>query len=343
MKTNKLLFFATLLWTLNSNAQLTLTKTANEPVAGDVQTEQTFDSTGVLPKNIGLNQSWNFSSIVQTTDAVSSQSFVAASSIPASSLFPGATLAALYSSNYFEFYKSNGSQFEDLGYDDVGAIMNYTNTQVQFMWPVSYGYSQTDTYSGQGSGVSASTDVRTGSLTTLASGTGTLTLPGGLIFTNVLQVKISGTDMQIDNASTPASTLIINETAYNYYHASQKFPLLTITYASITSGTVSAYFAGIGVNHALATVGIKNETKENLFSIFPNPANDNITLSLSNPDNQKCFVSISNALGQELKSIDLGSSANIKEQINVLEFAPGIYFIKTNLGKNTEVKKIVIE
>lgn len=336
MKKNKLLFFALLIGATQANAQLTLTKAANEPIAGDVYTTQSFDSVNVVPKNIGQNQTWNFSAIVQTTDSPSSTNYIAASTVPASSLFPGATLAVQNATNYFDFYKSGNSQFEYLGYDDVGAIVNFTNTNVLYAWPVAYGYSNTDIYGGPASG--AANGTRTGTYAITATGSGTITLPGGHVYTNVLQVKLSQTDIQAD----ASSTLTITETEYAYYHSSQKFPILGVGYITLSSGTASATFADVFVNHNVAT-GIAEHIKELNLSVYPNPAKGSFTFNLNNANNQQCSVQLCNTLGQVVKNLELGNNSTITTQVNVADVPAGIYFIKTKLGTGTDVRKIVIE
>lgn len=353
MKKITTLIFAMAFCAFTLKAQLTLTKAFNEPHVGEVGSiDEAFDSVIVMPQNTGQNQTWNFSSIIkatpQNTQASCPKNFVAASSVPSSSLFPGANLvgADFPCSNDFGFMKTSTSpttQIEHIGNyrDNAGSISitTFTNTLILFIWPVSYGYNKTDTYAAQTSG--ASSGSFSGTVSVKATGTGTLILPGGQIFTNVLQLKTVQT--QIYWSTTPLVTMTFQATGYAYFHASQKYALLSASYSSVTMDNFpSQRSGGVSMNKNVVVV-IPTNTQDMLFSISPNPANDNFIFSLSNPNNQKCSVIISNSISQELKTLELGNQSNFNEQINVSNFSPGIYFVKIILGENTQIKKILIE
>ena len=126
------------------------------------------------------------------------------------------------------------------------------------------------------------------------------------------------------------------ESRYVYYY------YFSETFQNHFSVELAGIIGGVSMNKNVVVV-IPTNTKDMLFSISPNPANDNFIFSLSNPNNQKCSVIISNSISQELKTLELGNQSNFNEQINVSNFSPGIYFVKTILGENTQVKKILIE
>lgn len=54
-------FLLCLLCMQGLHAQITLNFTNNTPVPGDTLLVQTFDSSGVIPRNTGVNQTWDFS------------------------------------------------------------------------------------------------------------------------------------------------------------------------------------------------------------------------------------------------------------------------------------------
>ncbi|HWY12840.1 MAG TPA: hypothetical protein VN026_16010, partial [Bacteroidia bacterium] len=86
------------------NAQLSLTKAANEPVLGDVVTQQGFDSTGVIPKNTGGAQTWNFSAFTQNT-VVTVSTYTTVASTPSAASFPAATLAQNDGSGTYTYFQ----------------------------------------------------------------------------------------------------------------------------------------------------------------------------------------------------------------------------------------------
>ena len=86
-------------------------------------------------------------------------------------------------------------------------------------------------------------------------------------------------------------------------------------------------------------VGINENQKEDLIKIFPNPAQN--ILSISYPGNQleNVTVEILSALGQVVYTSSIVSN----EQINISNIANGLYFIHVK-GNNLNVspKKLII-
>jgi|GEM_PF-660081 len=80
----------------------------------------------------------------------------------------------------------------------------------------------------------------------------------------------------------------------------------------------------------------ENSILSDLFSIYPNPANDKIEISVS----QKSEIEILNAEGQILKSFN--AIAN-RTTVDLSGFAAGVYFVKVQTSKGVAVKKFVKE
>lgn len=323
------------------NAQLTLTKINNEPSVGNVNTQKGYDSTSVLPKNTGLNQTWNFSSITANT-VVTVTTYTTAASTPSASSFPGATLAEGDGTGAFTYWKSNANNFELMGMADAGSFISYTNTAIAVTWPVTYGYSGTDLFAGNALISSMSGPVN-GTITTNATGTGSLVLPGSITFTNVLQVRMN------NNLILPLGgtfTINIASTEYQYYHSTQKFPILTLSYekqtiTTIMGPTVTPSYQ-IKVNNAIA-LGVNEATFDKAFVVYPNPANGQFNVMFTNEKNENLSLEIMNISGQTVKVINLGNANDINTNINVTDLVSGVYFVKTTLGDKSVVKKLVIQ
>ena len=323
-------------------AQLTMTQSAYDNVPGDVEVTQQYDSVNVLPRNTGQNQLWDFSAIVTSTNTTDTNYYVSPSAVPASSMFPGTTVVKISGTEY-DFFKSSSGLTEELGYDDANAFATYSNTMVQNTWPISYGYSNTDTYSGNLSGQASGT--RQGTTTVNAVGTGTVKLPGGVQYTNVLQLKLTLRDIQL----SAAGNLTIVSTGYSFFRAGEKSAFITVAdiNLSIESGTYtsSGSLSGVIMAHTTntTTTGIAEHTKDFEFSVFPNPANANMNVTLSNPSNETCVIEIYDALGSHVKQVNAGANSTVQAHINTSDLKSGIYFVRTTLGKTTSVKKVVIE
>ena len=144
---------------LNASAQLSLTKAFNEPVIGDIHTTQGYDSSSVLPKSLGIGQLWDFSALTTNT-LVEVGTYTTVASTPSAAAFATSTIAESDGFGGYTYSKATATQYELTGIVDPNITLNFTNTAIAAIWPVSMGYSNTDTFSG-----SASSGTMTGSAT----------------------------------------------------------------------------------------------------------------------------------------------------------------------------------
>ena len=82
------------------------------------------------------------------------------------------------------------------------------------------------------------------------------------------------------------------------------------------------------------TVGI-DEQNQNAFTLYPNPANDNITIEANNGS----VVVIYDALGNQVFST---TTLNAKTEIDLRNFANGIYFVRVISDNNEATQKLII-
>ena len=85
--------------------------------------------------------------------------------------------------------------------------------------------------------------------------------------------------------------------------------------------------------------GISNLDLITEFSVFPNPTDENITISFSQPCNN-CNIEISNTIGQIVYEEQTNSQLSI---INCQLLPVGIYFIALRSDKFNAVKKLIIQ
>lgn len=319
-----------------SNAQLTLTKAANEPVVGDqrgvIALDTSFYTTG-LPNNIsGNNVTWDFSNLaINSTVGVVSSDFIAAGS---ATVTPpaGATLAEDQNGSY-TFFKSTTSpdKYELVSVKFGTFALTFTNTALVAQWPVSYGYNVTDNAAGS---VQFSISANfTGSTNTTADGTGTLMMPQGNTFTNVLRLKSVQT-LTMTVFSFPVGN--VKQTIYQYYAPGDKFPILTVnqTATTFSSQTTNVTTANGNSNHL--AIGIKeNQLNKVDFNVLPNPANTSVSIELEKNKVANSLTLI-NAVGQEVKRI-----AN-SNTLHVSEVANGIYYLEVSSEGHSARKPVVI-
>ena len=338
MKKIYLLAFTVLVSISSTRAQLSITKTANDPAFGDQFNRKEYDSVGVVPKNSGTNQVWDFCTYTQNANTLNT-TFTTVATATNGASYVGATIVEMDGAGANTYYKSTASQIELVGAENTALSYNYTNTAIGWAWPTTYGYTNSDTYSGSAASAGGATGTSIGSVTTTASGTGTLILPGGLNLTNMLQLTIRNTFTL--NFAFGAFVLNINAVDYNYYHSSQKNPVLTVSYSSAT-GSSSSSQAKIRVNNLVIT-GINDYNFDATFNVFPNPAKDFFNVKLNNVNKDDCKIEIINSIGEIAQALSLGNNMEISNNVSIANLNPGIYFIKTTLGEKSSVRKLIKE
>ena len=92
------------------------------------------------------------------------------------------------------------------------------------------------------------------------------------------------------------------------------------------------------------TSAIRNETFATTFSVFPNPSDGEINISIYNPKSQEINISIYSIDGRLINVIS--NSVLEKGQQNFVfnnELLPGIYLVSLNTKGAREIKKIIIQ
>lgn len=95
----------------------------------------------------------------------------------------------------------------------------------------------------------------------------------------------------------------------------------------------------------LATLGIK-ENKESItnLSIYPNPASNLVNMAFTLNQPEKVNIKIFNAIGQELSSRNENFvTGNNNVSINLNNYKPGLYFVKSTYKNKVITKKLVVE
>lgn len=277
--------------TLTLSAQLTQANHA--PAAGD--SRQMYRCDSVSPGTSGAGQLWDFSGITTHSNIVLNYYTIVGTYTD----FPGATIAAItgtdaayYDSdaNSLKFY---GSVFSvGSGFTAVKGGLVYANPAINAAYPMSFNTSSTSAISGSIAITApiSTSGTFTGTSMTKADGTGTIVLPGaGNTFNNVLRVVTSQT---VDfTTSVSDGQVLLDE--YNYYVDGYKFPFMTISIASASTGLGTTTqtivtrdktpgLTGIPVNAALA--------QEKNWSVYPNPANSFVNVVGASSETAKVFI-----------------------------------------------------
>jgi hypothetical protein len=81
------------------------------------------------------------------------------------------------------------------------------------------------------------------------------------------------------------------------------------------------------------------EIQNKLFSIYPNPSNENITIQLNPNTNGPVNITVFNSIGQEVISVAQMMSG--KQVFNVRDLPKGIYHVLVNDAKNSDTLTFV--
>jgi hypothetical protein len=326
------------LFAIKANSQsVVLTQSANEAIIGDTSTVHVLDTTnfasGMPIGTTGTNVIWNFTNLITTTAVVTS-AYVSTTAVSGASAYPGSNYVqkqgTLYT--YFKSVTSPTTQTEFLGIGSSSLSMNFSsNSAIGVVYPMGLGNSVADNFSGSFS-FSISGTVN-GNVTTTADGSGTLNLMDGISLTNVLRVK-SVQNMTLTSGPFPVGT--IKQTTYNFYHATEKFAILTLNYTSIAlTGQSPTVTAGATGNKNVFVVGVKeNSLADAQLSVYPNPVKDLLTVNTASAFNAKKIM-IYTQLGQCIYSTSYESTIDVKN------LAKGIYFVEISGDKGTVRKKFI--
>ncbi|MFO0356809.1 MAG: T9SS type A sorting domain-containing protein [Sphingobacteriaceae bacterium] len=315
---------------LAANAQLTLTKAANEPIIGDVYMMREYDTSGVFPKSTGINQSWNFSNMIATSNT-GTTNFVSVASSPSPGLFSNASIASVRRGNEWEFMKSNASTYDYAGMIwGSGDVIVFSNLGTSYSWPISYGSSNTDNFTAtQTSGTNTINWI--GTISYNASGSGTVRMPGGGTYNNCLLLV---SNISVTMAATSYTT-ILKLTNHEFWASGIKFPLVKSEYQSTTTGTMVTSQTSFQLNTAALPAGIKvNEAQSVNVKAYPNPSASELNILVSN-SKEDYNVSLIDLTGKTIvQKINAG-------KIDVSNIEKGIYILSVK-GKNINARKTVI-
>jgi hypothetical protein len=232
---------------------------------------------------------------------------------------------------YYKNASTPSIQTEFMGVTSSSLNMNLTNTAINMRYPFSFGSVITDAFSGNFTfSLSGTTS---GNATVTADGTGTLIVPGGTVYPNVLRVK----SYQSTAFSAFPVSGSMKQTNYSWYIVGEKFPVMSINYQSfsIAGGSPTVSAQGLG-NKNNFIIGMKEQQLDNSsVQFYPNPVSSELVM-IANQTFLKQDVVIYAVTGQELKRSIVG-------KIDCSDLAKGIYIAELNTEKGVIRKKIIKE
>jgi hypothetical protein len=123
---------------------------------------------------------------------------------------------------------------------------------------------------------------------------------------------------------------------YEWFTKNLGWPVLTIKYNTYIDDSDFKYVSYSSDLSGASTVTDLSQKKQ--IQIFPNPANDKITLNLSNINESDITLTIFNIMGIKVLSESISQN---REVVNLNGICPGIYTIQIK-SNNFEEKQILI-
>lgn len=80
----------------------------------------------------------------------------------------------------------------------------------------------------------------------------------------------------------------------------------------------------------------------NTWNVYPNPTNNYATIEIQLDKTGEAQIELYNATGQMLQTLQSGAANNHLLQLNVTDYAQGMYFVKLNVNGKIEAKKLVV-
>jgi serine protease AprX len=82
----------------------------------------------------------------------------------------------------------------------------------------------------------------------------------------------------------------------------------------------------------------------NEFKLYPNPATNQVTISLGNQQNNKeISIDVYDILGKQILSNTYENSGNFEQSIDVSQFNSGIYLVRVGNGKTYDTRKLIVK
>jgi len=323
------------------NAQLTQANHA--PANGD--TYQTFrcDSITTSPGASGAGTNWNFATITTYTNMV--RSYTAANTTSAT--YPMANVSLASASNDISYLSSTtntlGYYGGNIAVGSIAGSINYTAPAIYAAYPMSINTTSTVATGGT---IAITNPIPTtgsfaGNSNVMVDGSGTISLPGGFTFTDVIRVVTS----QTVNITTAFANATVTQRTYDWYSTGIKAPIFTILTSTANVGgnpttqTVVTRNKTLTSNPTSTTSITENAVENSFFTVYPNPSNSFVNFSTNHPD--AITVSLFDITGKLVEKQLLNEG---KSKMDVSSYNKGLYLysVSSKEGKTLKSGKITV-
>ena len=288
------------------------------------------------------------------------------SGLPAKQIGTGTQWSAIFSNNWFAFYKYaldvNGNLYSwgrnkaiVLGNGFLNMQEQYTPNSMDVLVPTKvtplttifqeYNFTLPTISAGANQTISTTTATLKGTATPPVLMKNSTTAANGInsVGFNIVSyqwTKVSGTGGTI-TAPNSAATTVTGLTAGTYVFAlmtkdnNTGTQRATVTITVNTTGAAS--LAGLDSANSLGLSGTSPA-----FALYPNPARDNFVLALNNSHTGTMSVQVISESGAIRKTWQLNKGLQITQNtLSVSDLPAGVYFIRVQVGSWSEIKKLL--
>lgn len=366
MKKQLFLIASILIWHFYLPAQSIFSSNTFDVRAGDTVIAISFTDSVTTPGPAGTNQTWDFSFLQEAGRDTSVIEMAA--NVPQSGFFPNADFAggnivpagsssspgASASANFFFSEGMNGELLYWGASTEINANGNiivqnapYSDPEVIFSYPMMFQDSVSDDFVGAfdaGGGIVVN---RTGSNYRIYDGYGTLIMPNGQTFTDVIRIRLVQT--YSDSSSNPVFPINNQYQSENVYYIGQGKKLPYLQYNSLTTTVapnppITTHFLVAYPNSG--AVGIKDDLlSADAMRLSPNPNRGLSKLQLNSLGGERLHVEIMDLQGKVVKTAFEGSASPSISNISLdsSDLVDGFYLVRVKLGEKTGLLKMQVQ
>ncbi|MNJ85477.1 hypothetical protein D3C87_29520 [compost metagenome] len=314
---------------------------ANEPAIGTSLTMYVVDSNVTnYATTTGTGVTWDYSATPGYTGATKSVAVVLPSATSNGSSYTTSTKAIDmpgFMTTYFTSSAasriSQGFAFEGGNVAGTVKVVLDSDAETLMNYPFAYGNTLTDAFAGDAI-TGMGTFATTGTATATVDGTGTLKLNAATTLTNITRYKL--TDEATANIGL--GNIVMNRVQYEYYNLANPGSLPVFVHSNLTIDLVGSQIVqNLVLNSVMPDEFLSvSENSIATFGLYPNPANESVTLSgLSGNET----ISIVDLAGKTVFSTE---NSGTTQTINVADVQAGIYNVVVISNGSKVTKKLTI-
>ena len=91
------------------------------------------------------------------------------------------------------------------------------------------------------------------------------------------------------------------------------------------------------------TVGVSELSLVERIEVYPNPNTGRFMISINSNNSEDIVVELVNIQGQHVYRKEINNVTNSVENIDISQFAKGIYYLRVNNGTDVAIRKVIVQ